>query len=524
MNILLTTGISNDPQDSTLADHMPIGLGYIAANVKKLTDYNINIIDVEHKGYNIDQLLEILATDSIDVLGISAFVSNYLFCVEFTKKVKENFPDIKIILGGPLPTSTPELVLEDCQIDVIVKGAGEVAFVDILKNIDSNPNYYNKSNNVIIGSFPKNMDDLPSPDWELMEYKTYHYLPPWSDFPILSSRGCPYKCNYCYKINGDSYKERSIDNLFKEVLFVINELGRETFMMQDDLFFVRPKRVIEFCNKLIESKLNIQWSAISRIDLINEEVAQLLSKAGCRSVGIGIESGSQDMLKLMNKKLSLKKTAKNLEILRKYNIKQMPYVIVGYPGETIETLKETEKFLIENKIYSAMTYSFPFPATELWNIAESRNMLPSLREYSSRKSFDVTKFQWNFTAIEDKVLLEHVEAMKQRVLSAFIDNYLNENINKLNNATNIFIYGIGFLGKGLFSILQKTHYLEKIKSFIDDDPSRNNKEYMGLSVFGLDNIDFNKDDLCIIANSYFPEIMETKVQKINSELNTIILA
>ena len=352
MNILLMTAIANDPQDSKgLADHMPIGLGYIAANVKKLTDYNIDIIDVEHKGYGIDDLINIISNKSIDVLGISAFVSNYLFCVEFTNKIKKLFPNIKIVLGRPFPTSTADLVLEDCSVDVVVKGAGEMAFVDILRNLDCDPDYYKKHHNVVIGYFPDDMDDLPSPDWKLMEYDTYQYLPPWSDFPILSSRGCPYRCNYCYKINGDMYKERSIDNLFNEVLVVVNELGRETFMMQDDLFFVKPRRVIEFCNKLIESNLNIQWSAISRIDLINEEIAELLSKAGCKSVGIGIESGSKDMLKAMNKKLSLEKTAKNLAILRKYNIKQMPYVIVGYPGETLDTLRETEDCLIENKSY-----------------------------------------------------------------------------------------------------------------------------------------------------------------------------
>ena len=525
MNILLMTGIANDPLDAVgLADHMPIGLGYIAANIKKLTSYNVDIIDVQHKGYGVDELLEIISKKSIDVLGISAFVSNYLFCVNFTKKVKSRFKDIKIVLGGPMPTSTPDLILENCSVDVIVKGAGEMAFVDVVRNIDSNREYYNSRNNIVVGYFPNNMDELPSPDWKLMEYETYHYLPPWSDFPILSSRGCPYKCNYCYKINGDVYKERSIENLFNEVLVIVNELGRETFMMQDDLFFVKPRRVIEFCNRIIESKLNVQWSAVSRIDLINEEIAELLAKAGCKSVGIGIESGSQDMLNAMNKKLSLVKTAKNLEILRKYNIKQMPYVIIGYPNETLETLKETEDFLIENKIYSAMTYAFPFPGTELWKIAESKGMLPPLSEYSSRKSFDVTKFQWNFTSLDNDVLFNHVELMKKRVLNAFIGNYINTNIDKLRTAKNIFIYGVGFLGKGLFDILQKTQYFEKVKSFIDDDPSRNNIDYMGMKVYRLEDANISKDDLCIIANSYFPEVMENKVKKLDSDIEIITLA
>ncbi|QFR48353.1 radical SAM protein [Sulfurimonas lithotrophica] len=524
MNILLMTGIANDPKDTDLADHMPIGLGYIAANIKKLTDYNIDIIDVEHKGYSINDLIEIIRNSSIDIIGISAFISNYLFCIEFTKKIKDCFPNIKIVIGGPLPTSTPELVLDNCQVDVIVKGAGEMAFIDIVNNIKLDSYYYNSNNNVVIGYFPENMDDLPSPDWELMDYKSYHYLPPWSDFPILSSRGCPYKCNYCYKINGDVFKERSIDNLFEELLFVINKLERKTFMMQDDLFFVKPKRVINFCNKIIENKLDIKWSAISRIDLLNEEVAKLLSKAGCKSVGIGIESGSKDMLKAMNKKLSLEKTAKNLAILRKYNIKAMPYVIIGYPGETLETLKETERFLIDNKIYSGMTYAFPFPATELWNIAKERNMLPDLKDYAGRKSFDVSKFQWNFTSIESNILHKYVESMKNRVLSAFIDNYLNDNNHKLDKADNIFIYGVGFLGRGLYDKLKNSKFSDKVEAFIDDDPSRNNKDCMGLRVYSLKEANIKSNDLCIIANSYFPEIMEEKVKNINNNISTITLA
>ena len=499
---------------------MPLGLGYIASTLKKYTDHAVFIVDLSHKKLDFDRISSFIYENKIDIVGISSVVANYLFCVDFTKYIKKEFPNLFIVMGGALPTTLPDIILEYCCVDVVVRGPGEVIIIDIVSNIDT---YKSKSPCIISGRMPKTIDEIPWPDWEAMDYQSYDYLPPWSDFPILSSRGCPFHCNYCYKINGNLYIERSIDDLFAEVCHVVENLGMRHFMLQDDLFFLNHKRVGLFCGKIIEANLPIDWSAISRIDLLNEETIYLLKKSGCRALGIGIESGSDNMLKEMNKRLSLKKSTENIKLLHTYGIKVMPYIIVGYPGENSETLLQTEEFLIENRLYSAMTYAFPFPGTKLWQIAESRGMIKDIREYLSRSSFSVSTMHYNFTEMPDDEFIRNIEGMRKRVLF----EYLSNNLKYLHSNTNydsIYIYGAGYLGKGLYDfIISSGVNPSRIKSFIDDDSRRSGIGYRGTPVITLKESKMTEKDICFVANNYFADVMYEKIRKTGKDNNIVTL-
>ncbi len=511
MNVLLMTSRTNDRQDGAeLADHMPYGLGYIAATLKKHSDHQVDILDISHSSLSDDGIADLIASKRIDVLGISAVMANYVFCVEFTAAIRRRFPHLLIVMGGALPTTMPDLVAQDCAVDVVVRGPGELAFLDIVNAAGPGGKAPTR---IVQGGYPKDIDAIPWPDWEAMDFRSYKYLPPWSDFPLLSSRGCPFACNYCCKVNGSAYVERDIDHLFAELCHVVEQLGFDHFMIQDDLFFLKPERVRRLCRLITGRGMKVRWSAVSRIDLMDEETIICLKEAGCFAVAVGVESGSQDMLVHMNKKLSLAKTAANLQLLHRHGIKIMPYIICGYPGETAETLKQTEDFLIANRIYSAMTYAFPLPGTKLWDIAVERGMIPDVRAFLRRRSFHVSRPHFNFTQMPDAELESRVEAMKQRVLGAYIDHHLGSG-ESLGEAASIYIYGSGYLGRGAYDhLLGKGIPAGRIRSFIDDDPLRVGKSHHGVPVAGLDALQLNRNDLCFVANSYFPENMVGNLRK-----------
>lgn len=521
-NVLLLTGRANSEEAvNRLADHMPYGLGYIAATLKRYSHHNVWIIDVSHQNTSFAQLAAFIENHRISVVGISAVVANYIFCVLCTNFLKDQFPNIKIVMGGALPTSMPNIIATDCRVDVVVRGPGEMAFLEILDNMDTLP----CGPQIIEGWFPPSLKEIPWPDWNAMDFRSYSYLPPWSDFPIFSSRGCPYQCNYCYKINGQAYKERAIDDLYKEIRYLKTTLGIDHFMMQDDLFFAHPRRVHELCMRMVEDRLKMEWSAVSRIDLLDEETIALLKEAGCRAIAVGIESGSEKMLKLMNKRLSLQKTRDNLTLLNRHQIRIMPYIIVGYPGETQETLAETEQFLTECRLYSGMTYAFPLPETKLWNIAVSRGMIGDIRAYLSRDNFNVSEMHYNFTEMPDEEFHGNVEEMKQRILFSFIDSFLGPALTRNGKKRSIWIYGVGFLGRGVYEYLRiKGDSVGEVKGFIDDDPARHGLFTQGLYVHPLVSAPISIDDTCIIANSYFPEVMAEKIKKLSPHMETVLLA
>ena len=522
LNVLLLTCRANSEEASnTLADHMPYGLGYIAATLKRYSRHNVWIIDVPHRNTSYEHLAAFIEDHLISVVGISAVVANYLFCVECTGFIKDNFPHITVVMGGALPTSMPDIIAADCRVDIIVRGPGEMAFLEIVNNLIT----FSSGPKIIEGWFPPSLEDIPWPDWEAMNFGSYSYLPPWSDFPIFSSRGCPYQCNYCYKINGSAYKERAIDDLYREVRHVTTKLNINHFMMQDDLFFAHPGRVHELCRRMVDDRLEVEWSAVSRIDLLDEGTIALLKEAGCKAIAVGVESGSEQMLKLMNKRLSLRKTRENIALLNRHQIRIMPYIIVGYPGETKETLAETENFLAECRLYSAMTYAFPLPETKLWKIALSRGMIGDIRAYLSRANFCVTEMHYNFTGMADEEFLCNVEEMKQRVLFSFIDSFLGSTLSASSKRGSFWIYGVGFLGRGVNEYLRKNgDFVGEVKGFIDDDPARQGVIIQGLYVYSLLSAPISGDDICIIANSYFPEVMVEKVKNLKPGIETVVLA
>ncbi|MBF0146531.1 MAG: radical SAM protein [Magnetococcales bacterium] len=524
MNILLMTCRANsEAEDRELPGQMPLGLGYIAACVERHTPHSVTILDIPHVDASLELIAERIEKQQVRIVGFTTYVSSYLFLAHTTRELKKRFPHLLIVAGGPLASTLPEILLEWGSVDVVVQGPGELAFLQIVQNLEHNiPNP-----SLVTGSLPVTIDDLPAPNWQSLGWSTYRYLPPWHGFPIVTSRGCPYKCNYCTKVTGNIYHRRSVPQIIEEIKRAVVAFDLKSFMVQDELLFASVKHLKKFCDALIQSGLEVTWSAASRIDLLDTASIELLKKSGCRAIGVGIESGSQQMLDRMNKNLSLEKSAKNLRHLRQLDIKIMPYVIVGYPGETLETLQETEAFLIDNNIYSAMTYAFPFPGTVLWNIAIERNMISSPVEYLSRQRFSVSSMHYNFTNLADAQFLDAVEGMKKRVLRNYIHSMITKELDWLHTewqSFGIHIFGAGYLGKGLHDLLREDPRLKpRVKSFLDEDPHRIGGMHGDVPVVALNQAMISDQDVYFIANNYYADLMRSKLHDKNPHAHVVSL-
>ncbi len=210
--------------------------------------------------------------------------------------------------------------------------------------------YRKKNNEIKVNknlSYKKGFDKLPLPAYGLIKsFKPYYLYTPWIKpyALVYAGRGCPYTCAYCPDAN-TKYSGRSANEIFEE-LKVLKKIGRIKYVwFYDQVFTINRKRVIQFCNKIIEEKLKVNWFCDTRADLVDEELLKLMKKAGCIGIAYGIESGSQKILDNMNKSIKVSQAIKALEWTRKAGIPIQLNLILGYIGENKNTLKETAKFI-----------------------------------------------------------------------------------------------------------------------------------------------------------------------------------
>jgi anaerobic magnesium-protoporphyrin IX monomethyl ester cyclase len=222
--------------------------------------------------------------------------------------------------------------------------------------------------------FIKDLDSIPFPSRDLLFNKASYNS---EDMGILmTSRGCPYRCTYCAtSIWKRNTRYRSLDNVIDEIKFVINRYGTTQFTFKDDSFTVNRKRVHEFCDRLIDKKIKIKWDTNTRVNLVDEELFIKMKEAGCNSIKVGIETGSERILKLMRKHISLEQCREAARLFKKVGIHWTGYFMMGLPTETKEDAYRTLNFMKELKPdYASFCTYEPFPGTELFDIGLNKGL------------------------------------------------------------------------------------------------------------------------------------------------------
>ncbi len=424
MNIL----IINPPiREWAKPNCVPLGLGYIASTLR-LAGYSIDVLDINAYRYSKKEVKRILEKKNPDFILTGGIITVYNYLKWLTHQLKELFPDIPIMIGGSVSTSISEIALNTLNIDIACIGEGEITVVEVANRIEHkeklssvNGIYYREGKNIFKNKsrMPiKDMDNIPFPAYDLFPMDIYINNPvgyinknKWDKGNVLIdvkipkstniniTRGCPYRCNFCYHdYLGPGYRHRSPQNILKEMNFLNKKYGITYFLWADDESIINKAFIDEFCDLMIKSKKNYQFAITGRVNLVDEKMLNKLKAAGCNMVGYGIESGSQKILDAMNKQITVEQAKNAIKLTKNIFGDADCSFIIGYPGETEETLKETEVFCKELELTpEVIFFATPYPGTKLYEYAKKIGLIKDEVEYISKLWEQGEQIVANFT-------------------------------------------------------------------------------------------------------------------------------
>ena len=314
-----------------------------------------------------------------DRVGISSITSTSTRSYKLISEIKKINPDVPIIMGGAHPTFMPEEVIENGS-DYAVRGEGERTILELIDAIEGKINFedvkglsFKKDGNFIHNEdreLIENLDELPYPDWSLLEnHEEINYM------PIQTSRGCPYNCKFCsvIKVFGRKYRFRSVDSVIAEIkhlLKIFEGTKAKRIFFYDDNFSANRKRVKSLLNKILDQKIKMPtWFSQDRLDIAeDEELVELMAKAGCMRIMAGIESINPKTLQEYNKGQKVEGIKEAISVLHKHGIGVHGMFVLGGENDDIDSIKKTMSFIIENKIDTVQIMMLiPFPGTEIYN-------------------------------------------------------------------------------------------------------------------------------------------------------------
>ena len=373
---------SEDVPDS----HYPLGLAYLQSYIecaRPNKDQFVNLY-LNNVPYDVcwDTIKRNLKEFKPDVFGISMMTHSRVSAFRMIEYTHEHYPDVRIVLGGMHPTVMWQQVAQKYPYVIVVRGEGEITFHKLIEAFENKTPldkvagiaYYH--NNVVFTTGSRalidDLDDLPFPKHELFvkQGKTMANL--------LTSRGCPYRCNFCVLdwMSQRKVRFRSGENIADEVEMLLKKFPSiETIWIHDDAFMINKNRTIEFCDAIIERGIKTQFVASARFRPISDEVVNKMEQAGFVHVLFGLESGADDVIKGMKKGISKEHVRYGMDLFGKTSMKATAFLIAGLPGETDDTIKETIEFVQEIQninylFYDDMGVAMIYPGTEMYTMAK----------------------------------------------------------------------------------------------------------------------------------------------------------
>ncbi len=364
---------------------VPIGIGYLASSLlshgKKITIVNEHIQPISR-----DLLKESVKTTSPPyIFGLSTLTACVGRSKEIARLIKTLYPDSKIISGGIHPTVLPEEVLENADIDFVLRGEAEETLVTLYEAIKNRGDYSN-----IKGlSFKKNGEVIHNPDTDLPE------LSQLSPFPyylfekdigrynfsfIASSRGCPYDCIFCSQrlISGQKFRYVPTAIVLDEIDLLVNKYKQTHINFLDDNFTANPKRVIELCEGIIKKQFHkkITFDCQTRADAVNDNMLDILKQAGFRLINFGLETASERLMVILNKRETVQANIEAVKMAKQHGFEVSGTFIFGLPTETREERWQDYKLAKKlNLDYVRFNNATPYPGTKLYEIAKAEGRL-----------------------------------------------------------------------------------------------------------------------------------------------------
>ncbi|MCW3996817.1 MAG: B12-binding domain-containing radical SAM protein [Candidatus Bathyarchaeota archaeon] len=398
--------------------NLPIGLAYLASVIEK-SGHELKVFDCLALGLSHEGLGKEFASYQPDVVGITSVTPTIKSAYLTAKVAKENAPDSTVVIGGPHASFLDrEVLAEEPAIDIVVRGEGELTSVELLskslqgRDLSGILGISFRKNGEVIRTpdrpFIQNLDDLPYPAYQYFALRQYRFFGR-TILPILTSRGCPYQCSYCVssRMAGKGFRARDpikvVDEL--EWLKSNHNAGAGAFSFYDDAFTYDINRAMQICDEMRKRKINVPWDCQTRVDRITPEVLQKMKAADCQLISFGAESGCQKILDSVNKRTTVELNEKAVKMAKKAGLSVAMSVIIGYPGETEESLQQTYDFIRRAEPdYVYLCLATPYPGTHL---------SAYLKELGWKVSNDWSQYDLQIPVFENP-LLGDVDLVKSR--------------------------------------------------------------------------------------------------------------
>jgi len=355
----------------------PLGLAYLAAALEQI-GVQVKILDYVVYGYRKDVLQSVLEDFRPRIAGATAVTMTFDHAMQVLKDVKAIDPDVLTVMGGPHVTFCAQQTLKTFpELDVIVLGEGEETLVDLTRSVAEAQNLdavrgiaYRTGSEIKTTAkrnFIENLDLLPLPARHLLALGRYRAL--GMPISMTTSRGCPYQCIFCVgrKMVGARVRYHSAERVVTELESLAN-LNFRQINIADDLFTANQARCLAVCEEILKRKLKINWTSFARVDTVSDALLSRMKAAGCTAVSFGIESANPEILKTVKKGITLQQVRNAVRMCRRAGIAPYASFILGLPGETPATLKETTDFAVQLQqegLASGFHILAPFPGTEV---------------------------------------------------------------------------------------------------------------------------------------------------------------
>jgi radical SAM superfamily enzyme YgiQ (UPF0313 family) len=404
MDILLAHGyfLYEDPHElRVMKPYPPLGVLYISSYLKK-QGFNVQVFDSTFSSMEEFKLL--IARERPPVVGIYTNMMTKRNVLEMTRWCKAN--GAVVVLGGPEPPYYAEDYLE-YGADIIVKGEGELTLEELLPHLAKHGlNQLNAINGIayldadgkvaetLPRTFIQDLSANPWPDREAIDIPEYMRV--WKDnhgqssVSVIHARGCPYTCTWCsHSVYGNTHRRRTPEDAAEELLWIKERYNPDLIWYADDVFTINFRWFFQFAEALKARGVRIPFECISRADRLNEEVVKTLAEMGCYRLWNGSESGSQQVLDAMQRKVKVKDVQEKTHLLKRYGIETGMFIMLGYEGETIQDLEETVEHLkISNPDIFLTTVAYPIKGTRYYAEVESRVLAD--RAWAERSDRDLT--------------------------------------------------------------------------------------------------------------------------------------
>ena len=409
-----------------LPNCVPLGLGYIASTLRD-AGHSVEILDINAHRYERERVVRILEKKDPDAVFTGGIITVYNYLKWLTSTVRETCGDIPVIIGGSVSTSIPGIALSTLDADIACIGEGEITVPEVAAALENGGDlavvagiWYKKDGRIFRNELRppiRDMDSIPFPAYDLLPMEIYVNNPvgyinkdKWGSGERVSdrvptstninvTRGCPYRCTFCYHdYLGPGYRHRSPENILAEMDLLHERYGVGYFLWADDEAIIDRRFIYDFCDLMGREKKEYEFSVAGRVNLVDEPLLTRLRDAGCTMVGYGIESGSQKILDAMKKGVTVEQARNAVRLTQRIFGDADCSFMIGYPGETDETIRETEEFcrdlgLAPEVIFFATAY----PGTPLYEYAKDQGLITDEVLLQKRQALIESLNAWNRT-------------------------------------------------------------------------------------------------------------------------------